>query len=95
MLQHNIGKHVKDWYLTLFLAIWAYITSAKMATRFTLFQLVYGLEATLPIESEIHSLKPSIKLLLNTSPEVERLLYLERLDETHRVAVMVIEAQKK
>ena len=56
---------------------------------------MYGLEATLPIECEIPSLKIAVELLLDTSPEEERLLYLERLDETHRLAALVIKAQKK
>ena len=36
-----------------------------------------------------------MELLPNTSPEEERLLYLERLDETCRLASLVIEEQKK
>ena len=57
--------------------------------------MVYGLEATLLIECEIPSLKLAVELIPNTSPEEENLLYLERLDETHRFAALVIEAQKK
>ena len=57
--------------------------------------MVYGLEATLPIKCEIPSLKLAVELLPNTSLEEERLFYLERLDETHRFATLVIEAQKK
>ena len=78
----------------LFLTLWVYRTSVKNATGFTPFQLVYGLEATLPIKCEIPSLKLAVELLPNTSPEEENLLYLERLDETHRFATLVIEAQK-
>eukprot|EP00253_Pinus_taeda_P036128 PITA_36128 len=65
------------------------------ATGFTPFQLVYGLEATLPIECEIPSLKIAIELLPNTTLVEERVLYLERLDETRRLASLAIEAQKK
>ena len=54
-----------------------------------------GLEATLPIECEIPSLKLAVELLPNTSPEEEHLLYLERLDETRHLPALVIEAQKK
>ena len=56
---------------------------------------MYGLEETLPVECEIPSLKLAVELLPNTSAEEEHLLYLERLDETHRLAALVIEAQKK
>ena len=79
----------------LFPTLWAYRTSVKDATSFTPFQLVYGLEATLPIECEIPSLKLAIELLPNTTPLEERLLYLESLDETRRLASLAIEAQKK
>ena len=94
MLQRTIGMHKSNWHLMLFLALWANQTSVKDATRFTPIQLVYGLEATLPIECEIPSLKIAIELLPNTSPEEEHLLYLERLDETCRFAALIIEAQK-
>lgn len=47
------------------------------------------------IECEIPSLKLAIKLLPNTTPIEERLLYLERLGETHRLASLVIEAKNK
>ena len=95
MLQHTIGMHKSNWHLMLFSALWAYRTSIKDATGFTPFQLVYGLEATLPIECEIPSLKLAVELLPNTTPLEERLLYLEQLDETCHLAASVIEAQKK
>ena len=79
----------------LFSSLWAYRTSVKYATRFTPFQLVYGMEATFPIKCEVPSLKIVVELLPNTSPEEECILYLERLDETHRFVALVIETQKK
>ena len=78
----------------LFSALWEYRTSTKSVAGFTPFQLVYGLEATLPIECEIPFLKLAVELLPNTSPEEEGLLYLERLDETCHFVALVIEAQK-
>jgi len=56
---------------------------------------VYGLEATLSIECKIPSLKLVVELLLDTLLEEEQLLYLERLDETHHITTLVIEAQNK
>jgi hypothetical protein len=90
-----IGIHKTSWHTMLFSTLWAYQTSVKSAIGFTPFQLVYGLEAILPIECEIPSLKLAVKLLPNTSVEEERLLYLMQLDETRRDATLVIESQKK
>ena len=95
MLRRMIGIHKTSWHTMLFSALWAYRTSVKSATRFTPFWLVYGLEAILPFECKIPSLKLVVELLPNTSVEEEHLLYLMRLDETRRDATLVIEAQKK
>jgi hypothetical protein len=67
-----IGIHKKIWHTMLFSALWAYQTFVKSATGFTPFQLVYGLEAILPIECEIPSLKLAVELLPNTYVEEER-----------------------
>ena len=67
----------------------------KDVTAYTPFHLVYRLEATLPIECKISSLKIVVELLPNTSREEDCLLYLERLDETRHFVALVIEAQKK
>ncbi len=79
----------------LYSVLWAYQTYIKTATGFSPFQLVHGVEAILPIECEIHSLKLAIDLLLETTPIEEQLLYLERLDEQCRDAVTTNEAHKK
>jgi hypothetical protein len=71
MLQRMIGKHKSNWHIMLFSALWAYRTSAKTSTGFTPFQLVYGLEAVLPIECEIPSLKLVVELFPHTSAEEE------------------------
>ena len=67
----------------------------KTSTGFTPFQLVYGIEAVLPIECEIPSLKLKVELLPHTSTEEERFLYLSKLDETHRDAALANEAHQK
>jgi hypothetical protein len=90
-----IGIHKTSWQTMFFSALWAYRTSMKSSTGFMPFQLVYGIEVVLSIECEIPSLKLSVELLPNTSVEEEHLLYLMQLDETHRDATLVIEAQKK
>jgi hypothetical protein len=65
----------------LYLALWAYKTLVKNATRFSPFQLVHSVESILPIESEIPSLKLAVDLLPNTSDLERHLVHLESLDE--------------
>jgi hypothetical protein len=79
-----IGIHKTSWHTMLFSTLWAYWTSIKSATWFMPFQIVYGVEAILPIECKMPSLKLVVELLPNTSAEEECLLYLMRLDETRR-----------
>jgi hypothetical protein len=55
--------------------------SVKIATDFSPFQIIYGMEAVFPIECQIPSLKLAVQLLPDTSPLEERLLYLEQLNE--------------
>lgn len=50
MIQRIIGIHRSNWHNMLFSTLWAYRTSVKTSTGFTHFQLVYCLEAVLPIE---------------------------------------------
>ena len=79
----------------LFSTLWVYRTSVKTSIGFTPFQLVYGLEAVLPIECEISSLRMAIELLPATSEEERRLLYLAQLDENRRDAALAIESHAK
>ena len=62
---------------------------------FTPFQLIYGLEAVLPIECEIPSLRLTVELLPHTTEEEQRFLYLSHLDEIHRDATLANESHKK
>eukprot|EP00253_Pinus_taeda_P004691 PITA_04691 len=73
----------------------AYRTSVRNATGFTAFQLVYGLEAILPVQCEISSLKLAVDLLPGTSEEEAHFLELIHLGETHRDAALANKAHKK
>jgi hypothetical protein len=79
----------------LYSALWAYRTSVKTTTSFSPFQLVYGLEAILPIECQIPSLKLVVQLLPDTSPLEEWLLYLQQLNEQCHDVALTNEAHKQ
>ena len=95
MLRRMVGDHKSNWKLTLFSALWTYITSVKTNIGFTSFQLVYGLEVVLHIECEILSLKFAAELLPNTSTEEENFLYILNLDETRQNVSLANESHKK
>jgi hypothetical protein len=65
----------------LFSALWAYRMAVKTTTGFIPFHLVHGVEATLPIECKIPTLRTAIELLPDTAPTEQCLLNLESLDE--------------
>jgi hypothetical protein len=71
ILQCMVVTNKNSWHLQRFSSLWAYRTSVKTAIGFTPFQLVYGLEAVLPIKCEISSLKLTVELLPHTFVEEE------------------------
>ena len=79
ILRQIVGDHKSNWHYVLFSALWAYCNYVKIATGFTPFQLVYGLEAVLPIQCQIPSLQLAVELLPYTSVEEEIFLYLNNL----------------
>jgi hypothetical protein len=84
ILQRTINSAKSNWHLMLYLTLWAYRTSVKTATSFSPFHLVYRLEAVLPIECQIPSLKLAVQLFPDTSPLEEWLVHLEHLYEKCR-----------
>jgi hypothetical protein len=95
ILQRMINFSKSNCHLILYSTLWAYQMSVNTATNFSCFQLVYGMEAVFPIECYIPSLKLAVKLLLDTAPLEECLLYIEQLDENHCDAALTNEAHKK
>ena len=55
----------------------AYRTTVKIATGFSPYQLVHGVDSVLLVESEIPSLKLDIELLPDTFTLEEHLVHLE------------------
>ena len=90
-----VSAHKSNWHVQLFFVLWDYRTSAKTATGFTPFQLVYGLEAVFPIECEIPSWWLTIELLHHTTEEEQRLLCLSHLNEIRQDAALANESCKK
>ena len=78
----------------LYPALWAYQTNVKTDTGFSPFQLVHGVEAIIPVECEILSLRIAIHVLPDTFELEECLLHLEHLDEHHRDALTANESHK-
>jgi hypothetical protein len=79
----------------LYSTLWAYQTSVNTTTSFPPFQIIYGMEAILPIECQIPSLKLVVELLSDTSPLEERLLYLEYLYENRCDVALANEDHKQ
>jgi hypothetical protein len=79
----------------LYPTLWAYRTSIKIATAFSPFQLIQGVELILPIKCEIPSIKLAVALLPDTSDLKRRLVHLESLDEQCRDASTTIEVNKR
>ena len=57
----TIKKNGRDWHDQLSYALWAYITSERIATGATPYSLMYGDEAVIPLEIEIPSLRIALK----------------------------------
>jgi len=62
--------------------VWVYNTTYKTTTGYSPFRLTYGMEAILPIELEVMTLRTAttMKLLLDESQH-HQLLQLNKLDE--------------
>ena len=79
----------------LYPALWDYRTTVKIATNFSPYHLVHGVESILSVEYEIPSLKLAIEILPDTSPLEECLVHLEHLDEQRRDALVALEVNKR
>ena len=55
----------KDWHEMLSFALYTYRTTVRTSTRTTLYSLVYGMKAVMPLEVEI----PSLRVLMDSKLE--------------------------
>ena len=61
-------KNYKNWHLQLPYALWGYRTSIRSSTGATPYSLMYGMEAVLPIEMGVRSLR---RVLESEIPEAD------------------------
>ena len=93
ILRKMVRDSKRDWDTKLTAALWAYRTTFKVTTQATPFSLVYGIEATLPIEFEVKSLRVAVDARLTDKQSLkDRLVLLEALDESRRFSAHQIEA---
>ena len=61
LLKKFVGKSKRDWHERVEEALWAYRTTYQTPTQATPYSLVYGVEAVLPLERQIPSLRIAIQ----------------------------------
>ncbi|KAK4388287.1 hypothetical protein Sango_2435300 [Sesamum angolense] len=77
-----VAKSKRDWHERIGEALWAYRTTVRTPTQATPYALVYGVEAVLPLEQQIPSLRITIQEGLTEEENAQiRLEELEALDE--------------
>lgn len=93
ILRKTIQDSKRNWDVKITIALWAYRTTFKVTTQTTPFSLVYSIEATLPIEFEVVSLRVATESkLTNSQSPKDRLVSLEALNENQRISAQHIEA---
>ncbi|XP_057803083.1 uncharacterized protein LOC131018370 [Salvia miltiorrhiza] len=82
LLKKVVAKTKRDWHERIGEALWAYRTTHRTPTQATPYSLVYGVEAVIPLEQQIPSLRIAIQEGLTEEENARlRLEELEALDE--------------
>lgn len=99
ILCKTVHNSKRDWDVKLTTALWAYQMIFKVTTQVTSFSMVYGLEATLPIEFEVECLRVAVDSRLKDTQSLNnRLTTLEELDERQKMGaqhIKVIQRRRK
>ena len=90
MVEANHG----DWKHKLTATLWAYRTAKKLATHCTPFSLAFKLEAVMPMEYLVPSLRAAVHERLTEESLTERLIDLEQLKETQIHAAYGMKVEK-
>lgn len=90
LLKKIVSKNKRDWHEKMINTLRAYCTSYRSLTQSTLYALVFGLEAVIPLEVEIPSLRIAVQNKMATDYENTQL----RLDELDTVDEVKIGAQQ-
>ncbi|XP_031127436.1 uncharacterized protein LOC116029524 [Ipomoea triloba] len=92
LLKKVVLKSKRDWHDRMEEALWAYRTTYRTPTQSTPYSLVYGVEAVLPLERQIPSLRLAIQEGLTDEENAKlRLAELEALDEKRLQAQQSLE----
>jgi hypothetical protein len=82
ILKKTIGDNKRKWHEKLQEALWAYRITCRTPTQATPYALVYGVEAVLPLEIEIPSLRVALHYEASDKEKIRlRLEELDALDE--------------
>ena len=81
LLKKFVSKSQRDWDDKLGEYLWAYRTTVRTLTKVTLFSLVHGCEAVLPLEIQILSLHVALTTEMTDEKYRLRLQELEALDD--------------
>ncbi|XP_049347808.1 uncharacterized protein LOC125812345 [Solanum verrucosum] len=82
LLKKVVSKSKRDWHERMEEALWAYRTTYRTPTQATPYSLAFGVEAVLPLERQIPSLRLAIQEGLTEEENARlRLAELEALDE--------------
>jgi hypothetical protein len=96
ILRKIVEANISDWDRKLHSELWAYRTSYKSSIRSTPFRMAFGLEAVMPSEFIVPSLRIQSEYQLNESEsEQARVEQLLRLEEDHIRSIEAMEHEQR
>ena len=94
ILKTIVNENRTNWDTKLYSALWAYRTSYKTSIQSTPFRLAFGLEAVMPVEFQVPSLRIQIlERLPEEQSEHARLQQLLELDEIRVRSMAILEQE--